>query len=107
MRDHAQQAELPLPTFAWNEPYLDLTVYQSAESATKSLDEVVLSELNATERAGWIFIVSRGITTQNEYSAHMGINPRTAQRHLRHFAHLGLLRRLGSGPATEYQVIQP
>ena len=106
MRVHAQQAGLPLPTYAWNEPYLDLAVYRSSESAIKSLDEAVLSELNATERKGWTFIVSRGITTQNEYSAHMGITPRTAQRHLGHFIHLGLLRRLGSGPATEYQVIQ-
>ncbi len=36
----------------------------------------------------------------------MGIAFRMAQRHLIHFVELGLLRRIGSGPATEYQVIQ-
>lgn len=36
----------------------------------------------------------------------MGVASRTAQRHLSHFVDFGLLRRIGSGPATEYQVIQ-
>lgn len=106
MRNRAQQAGLPLPAYAWNVPYLDLTIYRAAESATKSLDESILSELNRTERRGWTFVVSRGTTTQNEYSREMEVTPRTAQRHLTHFVDLGLLRRIGSGPATEYQVIQ-
>ena len=106
MRDRAQQADLPLPSYAWNEPYLDLTVYRAAESATKSLDEAILAKLNATEQKGWTFIVSRGTTTQSEYANAMEVTPRTAQRHLTHFVGLGLLRRIGSGPATEYRVIQ-
>jgi Fic family protein len=83
-----------------------LTVYRSAESAIKSLDEAILAELNATEQKGWTFIVRRGTATQSEYSREMGVTSRTAQRHLTHFVDLGLLRRIGSGPATEYQVIQ-
>ena len=106
MRNRTQQAGLPLPTYTWNAPYLDLTIYRAAESATKSLDESILSELNSTERKGWTFVVGRGTTTQSEYSSEMKVNARTAQRHLTHFVDLGLLRRIGSGPATEYQVIQ-
>jgi len=30
---------------------------------------------------------------------------RTAQRHLTHFVKLGLLRRVGRGPATEYRIV--
>ena len=104
MRDRAQQAGLPLPSYAWNEPYLDLTVYRAAESATRSLDEAIFAKLNAAEKKGWTFIMSRGTTTQNEYNA-MEVTPRTAQRHLTHFVGLGLLRRMGSGLATEYRVI--
>ena len=106
MRVRAQQAGLPLPSYAWNEPYLDLTVYRSAESATKSLDEAILAELNASERKGWTIIMSRGTMTQSEYAHEMGLTPRTAQRQLTHFISLGLLRRIGSGPATKYKVIQ-
>jgi ATP-dependent DNA helicase RecG len=106
IRNRARQAGLPLPAYSWNEPYLDLTVYRAAESATKSLDESILSELSSTERNGWTFLVSRGTTTQSEYSRKMEVTARTAQRHLGHFVDLGLLRRIGSGPATEYRVIQ-
>jgi ATP-dependent DNA helicase RecG len=106
MRNRARQAGLPLPAYAWNEPYLDLTVYRATESATNSLDESILSELSSTERNGWTFLVSRGTTTQSEYSREMEVTARTAQRHLGHFVDLGLLRRIGSGPATEYRVIQ-
>jgi ATP-dependent DNA helicase RecG len=107
MRERTRQVGLALPNYAWNEPYLDLTLYRAAESATKSLDDTVLGELNATERRGWTFIASRGTTTQNEYSREIGVTARTAQRHLGNFVDLGLLRRIGSGPATEYQIIQP
>ena len=48
-----------------------------------------------------------GLPAKHPGGAKNEINPRTAQRHLKHFVSLGLLRRLGSGPATEYQVIQP
>ncbi len=106
MRDRAQKAGLPLPSYAWNEPYLDLTVYRATESATNSLDKAIIAELNASEQKGWTIIVRRGTTTQNEYALDMGVASRTAQRHLTHFVRLGLLRRIGSGPAIEYQVIQ-
>ena len=36
----------------------------------------------------------------------MEVASRSAQLHLTHFVGLGLLRRIGSGPATEYHVIQ-
>ena len=32
---------------------------------------------------------------------------RKAQRHLKWFVELGLLRRVGAGPATEYRVVRP
>ena len=105
MRDRSQQAGLPLPIYAWNDPYLDLTIYRAAESVTKSLDEAILTELNESERNGWIFIMKSGTATQSEYSHKMNVTPRTAQRHLTHFVELGLLKRIGSGPTTTYQVI--
>jgi ATP-dependent DNA helicase RecG len=105
MRDRAQQAGLPLPSYAWNDPYLDLTIYRSAESATKSLAEAILTELSESERNGWKFIMKSGLTTQSVYAHEMGVTSRTAQRHLTHFVDLGLLQRIGSGPTTTYQLI--
>jgi Fic family protein len=79
-----------------------LTLYRTAESATKTLDKSILGQLSAEEQTGWTFLSSRTGTTQSEYARNMEVTARTAQRHLAHFVKLGLLRRVGRGPATEY-----
>ena len=106
MKKRAQQAALPLPKYSWEDPYLVLTLYQTAESATRTLDEAVVRELTSEERKGWSFLAGRTRVTQSEYAQHMAVTARTAQRHLSHFVELGLLRRLGQGPATEYDVVR-
>ena len=39
-----------------------------------------------------------------EYAIAMGMDERTARRHLNQFFKLGLVRKTGSGPSTEYQI---
>ncbi len=106
MRGRAEAAGLPLPRFAWEAPYLVLTLYRTAEGATRTLDEAVLRELTSEERKGWSFLAGRTTATQSEYAQHMGVTARTAQRHLTHFVELGMLRRRGQGPATKYEVVR-
>ena len=62
----------------------------------------MLQELTVEEQEGWKFVAGRTGTTQSEYARNLGVTARTAQRHLSHFVKLGLLRRVGRGPATEY-----
>ncbi len=102
LKMQAEKYGLPLPSYTKEGDSLVLTIYRTAEAATKSLDSDVLDSLNDSERKGWEFMASRTGTTQSEYARELGVSPRTAQRHLTHFVELGLLNRLGSGPATEY-----
>lgn len=102
MKSRATDAELPLPRYAWENPYLVLTLYRSPEIATKGLGKGVIADLSQEEQKGWAFLASRTGTTQSEYARNLGVTARTAQRHLTHFVELGLLRRVGAGPATEY-----
>jgi ATP-dependent DNA helicase RecG len=102
MHDRASEIGLPLPKYGWEEPFLTLTLYRNAESATKSLARSILDELAAEEQKGWTFLSGRTGTTQSEYASNLGVTARTAQRHLTHFVELGLLRRVGRGPATKY-----
>lgn len=102
LKEHAEKLGLPLPSYSMEGDSLILTIYRTAESATKSLDKAVVGELTAEEQKGWTFLSKRTGTTQNEYARVMGVTARTAQRHLTHFVELGLLRRVGGGPATEY-----
>jgi len=102
LKKQAEKHGLPLPVYAMEGDSLVLTIYRTAEAATESLDHDVLDSLHSSERKGWEFMVSRTGTTQSEYARELGVTARTAQRHLTHFVELGLLKRLGSGIATEY-----
>ena len=107
MKHNAAEAGLPLPKYSWEAPYLVLTLYRSAESAARTMDEKLTRQLAVEEKNGWAFLAGRTAATQSEYARHLGVTARTAQRHLTHFVELGLLRRIGRGRATEYQVVRP
>lgn len=104
LRDRAKKLGLPKPRYTWDEPYLVLTLYRSREGATKALDEDTLKALSRSERKGWQWLAARGKTRSGEYAEAMGVKPRTARRHLGHFAELGLVRKTGSGPSVRYEV---
>jgi len=107
MRDRATAARLPLPKYSWDDPYLVLTLYRSAASATQLVAKATQGALTNLELVGWTFLSTRTEATQNEYARYVGVNARTAQRHLTHFVELGLLRRTGQARATRYEVVGP
>jgi ATP-dependent DNA helicase RecG len=104
LRDRAKELGLPRPQYTWNDPYLVLTLYRSAESATKALGENALKALSKSERKGWQWLATRGKAKSGEYAEAMGVEPRTARRHLGHFEELGLVKKTGSGPSQSYEV---
>ena len=107
LKSRPAELGLPLPKYVFEDPYLVLTLYRSPESAAHDLAPEVLNALNKDERAGWKFLATKTVTTKTEYAKHMGFDDRKAQRHLKLFVELDLLRRVGAGPATEYQVVRP
>jgi len=106
MKQRAEQAGLPLPIYSWEDPYLVLMLYRSSESATRTIKPETLESLNDDERAGWQQISKLETITKSSYAQATGFDDRKAQRHLKHFVDLRLLRRLGSGKATTYEVIR-
>jgi len=53
------------------------------------------------------FLTTKTVTTKAEYPKHLGFDDCRAQRHLKRFVELDLLRRVGAGPATQYLVVRP
>ena len=104
LRDRAAELGLPRPRFTWDEPYIDLTLYRSAEGPTRALDKGVLEALSKSELEGWEWLAARGTARSGEYAEALGVETRTARRHLGHFEEIGLVRRAGSGPALRYEV---
>ncbi len=102
LKRQAEKLGLPLPTYAMVGESLVLTIYRTTEGLLKGLGPI-LEELTDEEREGWKTLANRRGTTQGEYAKALAITPRTAQRHLSHFVQLGLLQRVGQGPATHYR----
>lgn len=104
MKARAEAAGLPLPKYAWEDPYLVLTLYRSRVAALSELESDVVEALSKSEQAGWEWLATKQIVTSGEYAAAMRVPNRTALNHLKRFSKLGLVRKLGSGPATRYEV---
>ena len=97
-----QELGLPLPKYTFEDPYLKLTLYRTSKAAVNVLPADVQGSLSKDESSGWEFITSKGSVTMAEYARHMRFDARKAQRQLKQFVDLGLLLRIGSGPATKY-----
>ncbi|MCX5977476.1 MAG: hypothetical protein NTV33_11815, partial [Coprothermobacterota bacterium] len=107
LRDRAKKLGLPLPRYAWDAPYLVLTLFQTPESVQRALTPDALESLSKAERKGWQWLTTQETVTAIGYAVALGIPKRTAQNHLKRFADLGLLRRIGTGPSTKYGIIGP
>jgi ATP-dependent DNA helicase RecG len=107
MKARAEEAGLPLPTYRWESPYVVLTLYRSAASAEQTLAPEIRDTLSRAERAGWQWLATRQTTTSSAYADAMKVPYRTAMNHLQKFQKAGLIKKVGSGPATEYKVRRP
>ena len=106
LKAQAEQAGLPLPKYAFNNPYLVLTLYRSPTSAVRAVWDETLQSLSTAEKTGWEWLATRDVVTSAEYAEVMGIPGRTALNQLKHLTELGLLRRTGGGPSTRYEVVR-
>jgi len=106
LRERAKQMNLPLPRFTWDDPYLVLTLYRSTESAARTLGESIYRALTKSEQAGWQWLSKKESVTTAEYQDVMSLPNRTAKNHMKKFTELGLLRMIGAGRATRYEVIR-
>jgi len=105
LKNRAEQLGLPLPRYAFEDPYLVLTLFRNQEAALRSLANSVQEALTEAERKGWQWFSTKGKGKSGQYAKAMQIEDRTARRHLNRFVELGLVRKTGSGPSTEYEAI--
>jgi len=96
---------LPLPKYSFREPYLVLQLFSNAESVAAAVEPLALDSMNPDEKEGWKYLTSRMMTTGPEYAEALGFDERKTQRQLRKFIDLGLIRRIGQGRASRYEVI--
>lgn len=105
LKVRCEEAGLPTPKYTWVAPYLTLTLYRNPAAAARAVAEKFLGGMTDQERTALEFFVSKPSITQGEFAARFGLTARTAQRRLAHFVDLGVLRRVGRGPTTKYEVV--
>jgi ATP-dependent DNA helicase RecG len=106
LKDRAQQLGLPLPRYAWNNPYLVLTFYRNPEAAVRDLPEATAARLNADERIAWQLAVTQDSFTSRDLMEQLEFDERRVQRILKELESAGLLRRVGKARATRYEVVR-
>jgi ATP-dependent DNA helicase RecG len=102
MRARASDIGLPLPKYAWEDPYLVLTLYRSGKGAVRALGPNVLRRLNADEKETWQAILAKQPMTSAQVMTETGFSERKAQRVLQRLVDERLVRRVGKGRATQY-----
>ena len=106
LKNRAEQLQLPLPKYSFEDPYIVLTLFRSLEATTRILPRDFLKSLNEDEKKGWEVLASKTTITRAEYEKHTGFDKRKSQRHLKRFVEIGLLKPFGAGPATGYEIIR-
>ena len=106
LRQKAEQLGFPLPVFAMDGDYLVLTIFRNPKAAVRALPDVLRDRLTKAEMAGWEWFSTKTRITTSEYEGAFGIPNRTAKNHIKKLVDLGLLRRIGAGPATAYEVVR-
>ena len=101
-----EKYDLPLPEYAFNDPFLTLTFPRNLEAVKRVSGEQSLSKLSIEELKGFEWIKSIGELSKKQYANHFDYNDKKAQRHLARFVELGLIRSFGKGPSTKY-VFEP
>jgi ATP-dependent DNA helicase RecG len=95
---------LPVPKYAFDGVYLNLTIYRHPQAAVRALSPATLNKLSKSERSGWEWLATRGHANSAEYGAQMELDTRTARRHLNQVLKLGLVRKTGTGRSTKYHI---
>jgi ATP-dependent DNA helicase RecG len=106
MRSRALSAGMPLPSYSYKAPYVVLSLFREATAAIPDASGDAAEQLSTGERKGWAWLVTRETVTTAEYQEAMGVPNRTAKNHLRKMTELGLLRMIGAGRATRYEVVR-
>lgn len=97
--------ELPLPEYAYEQPFLILTFPRTLEAVKKVSQHRGVANLNNEELLGYEFIKSQERVKRREYEDHFEFEKKKAERHLTKMVEEGLINRKGAGPGTYYEII--
>jgi ATP-dependent DNA helicase RecG len=100
----ARESGLPVPKYRWKDPYLELTLFRTAKSASTQLSPALLAKMTKAEIDGWNWLSTKSRAKSIEYAKAQRVDDRTARRHLNRFVDLGLASKSGAARSTMFAV---
>jgi ATP-dependent DNA helicase RecG len=100
----AEELGLPLPRFTMDGDYLVLRMFRSSQSVVRVLEPTTREALNRDEQAAWQLLSVKETAVSADLIQQLGFDERKAQRVLKKLVDVGLIRRVGKGRATRYEV---
>jgi ATP-dependent DNA helicase RecG len=94
--------QLPLPHFSYDAPYLEFTLFRTGNILENLIGPNKFKELNKEEKEGLLHLYNVKSISKSEYAKYLGINAKTAQRHLSKFKQLDLVYTKGSTNNLRY-----
>ena len=108
IRERLASANLPAPTYTFEDPYLVLRIFRRLDAVTVGLPDHVANALGELELAGWNWLRRqrpRWVQTP-EYAETLGIDNQAARRDLKKLIHLGLVEQEGRTRGSKYRATE-
>ncbi len=95
---------LPIPKYTFKEPFLTLTFPRTTEAVKEILGRGKIDDLSTEELKNFEIFRQKRPVSKSEFVEFTGLATRTAERYLKDWSEIGLLKKVGSGPSTKYEL---
>lgn len=100
---HLPQEGFPLPTLRMRAGALEITFGRTREFIAK---QAGISKITTVEEKGLLFIQQKGVVSNSQYAAYMGLNPKAAQRQLNRLVEYGVVTKEGEKRGTRFKTVR-
>lgn len=95
---------LPMPKYLYREPFLTLVFPRNQQGVKTLLEKTLLQSLNEDDLKKFEIFRRNEPVSKIAFAKYARISDRSAERFLKEWTELGLLKRIGAGPSTTYMI---
>jgi ATP-dependent DNA helicase RecG len=95
---------LPIPKYTFKNPFLTLTFPRNSEAIKEFIKQTSINELDKNELKAFEIFRAKQLVTKFQFVEYTRFSTRTAERLLKRFVDLKLIRVQGAGRSTKYKI---
>ncbi len=97
-----KQHGLPIPKFSFKEPFLTLTFPRTSDAVKDVIEKDTIDELSTDELKHFEIFREKRPVSKSEFAEFSNLTSRTAERYLKRYVDLNLIKVVGGGKYTKY-----